>query len=159
MNASHITESIASLRIDAAINSVSALRRVFYGFLAFPFCIMVYLAPLSLWQYVTMLLISVVIIGYLVQSRMMVLHLSQPPLSKRIDKNWQLMLRTSRSDDALWQADLVDVHRYHWMLSLEFNIVEPYKRKLSVTIFRDQVSLEQWRQLNILATVIPTKIS
>jgi len=46
---------------------------------------------------------------------------------------------------------LVDINRYQWAMSIEFNIVEPYQRSFSTTIFRDQVNSDQWRQLNILA--------
>jgi len=38
-------------------------------------------------------------------------------------------------------------------MSIEFDIVEPYQRSFSTTIFRDQVNSEQWRQLNILTNI------
>jgi hypothetical protein len=85
----------------------------------------------------------------------MLLHLTQPPINQRIDRNWQLLVRTGRGDE-LWQAGLAAVDPYPWIISFEFIIVEPYRRALSVTIFRDQVSPEQWRELNILANVTPT---
>ena len=66
------------------------------------------------------------------------------------------MIRTSRGDE-LWQAQMVDVHNYRWAMIIEFDIIEPYQRSLSMTIFRDQVSAEQWRELNILANVSSAK--
>ena len=66
------------------------------------------------------------------------------------------MIRTSRGDE-LWQAQMVDVHNYRWAMIFEFDIVEPYQRSLSMTIFRDQVSAEQWRELNILANISTDK--
>lgn len=118
--------------------------------------LLAWLASLSLWQYVLILVISAAVISYLALSRPILLHLSQPPLSQRADQGWQLLMRTGRGDE-LWQAGLVAVYRYHWLMSFEFIVVEPYQRTLSVTIFRDQVSAEHWRELNVLANVIPIR--
>lgn len=85
-------------------------------------------------------------------SRPILLHLTQPPLDQRIDQHWQLRIRTSQGD-GLWQAQLLAVHHYHWAMSFDFMIKEPYQRSMSLTVFRDQVSLEQWRELNVLANV------
>ena len=112
--------------------------------------VLAWLASLLLWQYVLILIVTATVIIYLTLSRPILLHLSQPPLSHRIDQHWQLLLRTGRGDE-LWQAQLIVVSGYRWAISFEFNVIEPYQRSLSVTIFRDQVSPEQWRELNILA--------
>ena len=110
------------------------------------------LAALALWQYVLILIVTAAVVSYLALSRPILLHLTQSPISQRIDQHWQLMIRTSRGD-GLWQAQLLAVHHYHWAMSFDFMVTEPYQRLLSVTVFRDQVSLEQWRELNILANV------
>lgn len=120
--------------------------------------LLAWLANLSLLQYVVLLVICVAVVSYLALSRPILLHLSQPPLSQRVNQGWQLLMRTSRGD-TLWQAKLRTVQRYHWIISCEFIIVEPYQRSLSVTIFRDQVSAEEWRELSVLANVIPAKAS
>jgi len=145
-----------SLRIDTAMRPSSRLRRLLYISLASALILLAWLASLALWQYVLILVISVAVISYLALSRPMLLHLTQPPINQRIDRNWQLLMRTGRGDE-LWQAGLAAVDPYPWLISFEFIIVEPYyRRALSVTIFRDQVSPEQWRELNILANVTPT---
>lgn len=146
----------ASLRIDTAIRSSSRLRLLLYISLASAIILLAGLASLVLWQYVLILIISVAVVSYLALSRPIVLHLTQPPLNQRIDRNWQLLMRTGRGDE-LWQAGLAAVHPYHWLISFDFIVVEPYQRALSVTIFRDQVSAEQWRELNVLANIIPAK--
>lgn len=146
----------ATLRIDTPITPSSRLRLLLHISLASALILLAWLASLALWQYVLILIISVAVVSYLALSRPMLLHLTQPPFSQRIDRNWQLLMRTGRGDE-LWQAGLVAVHPYHWLISFEFIIMEPYQRALSVTIFRDQVSAEQWRELNILANVIPVK--
>ncbi len=144
------------LRIDATIKPSSYLRLLIYGSLTGAMILLGWLATLLLWQYVLLLMISVAVFSYLVLSRPIPLHLSQPPLSQRVDHNWQLLMRTGRGD-GLWQAELAAVHHYHWLITFEFIIVEPYQRSLSVTVFRDQVSAEDWRKLSILASLISTK--
>ncbi|WP_350560039.1 hypothetical protein [Psychrobacter sp. CAL346-MNA-CIBAN-0220] len=144
-----------SLRIDSPIKSTSHLCMLLYISLAGVIVILAWLAYLLLWQYVLILVVSTAVMISLALCRPLLLHLSQPPLNQRIDQHWQLLMRTSRGD-TLWQADLVKVHRYHLFIHFEFMIIEPYQRSLSVTVFRDQVSIEQWRELNILANVIPS---
>ena len=139
-----------SLRIDTAIRPASYLRLLLYSGLTVVMVVLAWLASLLLWQYVLILIVTAAVIIYLTLSRPILLHLSQPPLSHRIDQHWQLLLRTGRGDE-LWQAQLIAVSGYRWAISFEFNVVEPYQRSLSVTIFRDQVSSEQWRELNVLA--------
>lgn len=148
--------SITSLRIDTAIQPTSYLRFLLYGGLASIMGLLAWLAPLVLWQYVCLLIVTTAVTLYLALLRPIPLHVSQPPLSQRLDKDWQLLIRTSRGDE-LWQAQLVAVHDYRWAMGLEFIIVEPYSRSLSVTIFRDQVSAHQWRELGILANVSANK--
>ena len=143
-----------SLRIDAPIKPTSHLRSALYATLIAVMGLLAWLAQLSLTQYVLLLIISAGVACYLALTRPILLHLSQPPLQHRVDQHWQLLIRTSR-DDALWQAHLSELHRYPLCIHFKFSIIEPYQRGLSVTIFRDQVSAEEWRKLNILATVIP----
>ncbi|WP_201502442.1 hypothetical protein [Psychrobacter cibarius] len=139
-----------SLRIDTAIRPASYLRLLLYSGLTVVMVVLAWLASLLLWQYVLILIVTAAVIIYLTLSRPILLHLSQTPLSHRIDQYWQLLLRTGRGDE-LWQAQLINVSGYRWAISFEFNVIEPYQRSLSVTIFRDQVSPEQWRELNVLA--------
>jgi len=141
-----------SLRIDTAIQPASYLRLLLYSGLTAVTVILAWLASLLLWQYVLILIVTAAVTIYLTLSRPILLHLSQPPLSQRIDQHWQILLRTGRGDE-LWLAQLIAVSRYRWAISFEFNVIEPRLRSLSVTIFRDQVSPEQWRELNILARV------
>lgn len=143
-----------SLRIDTPIKPTSHLRSALYATLIAVMGLLAWLAQLSLTQYVLLLIISAGVACYLALTRPILLHLSQPPLQHRVDQHWQLLIRTSR-DDALWQAHLSELHRYPLCIHFKFSIIEPYQRGLSVTIFRDQVSAEEWRKLNILATVIP----
>ena len=148
--------SVTSLRIDTTIQPASYLRLLLYIGLASVMIVLAWLASLALWQYVLILIVTAVVIAYLRLSRPIPLHISQPPLSQRTDKDWQLLIRTGRGDE-LWQAQLVAVHAYRWAISFEFTIVEPYQRSLSITVFRDQVGLEQWRELSVLANVSTTK--
>ena len=141
---------VTSLRIDTAIKPASYLRALLYVGLTGVMMILAWFASLALWQYLLILIVSAVVVSYLIISRPILLHISQPSLSQRVDKEWQLLIRTGRGDE-LWQAELVDINCYKWAMSIEFDIVEPYQRSFSTTIFRDQVNSEQWRQLNILA--------
>lgn len=143
---------VTSLRIDTAIKPVSYLRALLYVGLTSVLMILAWFASLALWQYLLILIVSAAVASYLIISRPILLHISQPSLSQRVDKEWQLLIRTGRGDE-LWQAELVDINRYQWAMSIEFNIVEPYQRSFSTTIFRDQVNSDQWRQLNILANI------
>lgn len=145
----------ALLRIDSPIKPNSGLRTLIYLLLATLFIGLAWLADLVLWQYVLLLIISALIIGYLSLSPPILLHISQPPLSLRIDKNWQLLMRT-RFGDQLWQAQLQNMHSYGWLISFDFIITEPYQKQLTVNVFRDQVNIEAWRKLNVLATVTST---
>ena len=148
--------ALTSLRIDTAIKPISYLYLIFYIALSSIVMVLAMLASLALWQYVVILLISAAVIGYLALSRPILLHLSQPPLDKSVYQDWQLLIRTSRGD-ALWQAKLNTVSQSHWVICFDFNIVEPYQRRFSVAIFRDQVNTEQWRELIILANMIANK--
>lgn len=143
---------VTSLRIDTAIQPASYLRWLLYVSLAAIMIVLAWLASLTFWQYLIILIVSAVVASYLAISRPKVLHLSQPPLGQRMDKQWQLLMRTGRGEE-LWQAHLISVNRYQWAMVFEFSIFEPYQRSLSMTIFRDQVSLEQWRELSILANI------
>lgn len=144
------------LRIDAAIKPTSHLRMLLYIVLASVMTILAWLAELLLWQYLIIGVVSAVVASYLVLSRPILLHLSQPPLAKPIDENWQLLMRTGRGDE-LWQAKLNSVYRYQWLISFKFTTVEPFKRPLTVTVYRDQTNLDEWRQLNILANIVGDK--
>ncbi|AMN51006.1 hypothetical protein AK823_11095 [Psychrobacter sp. P2G3] len=145
------------LRIDTAVNSSSYLRALIYVGLLSALVLLLWLAELSLWQDVVILVISAVVVSYLALSRPILLHLSQPPLYKQVSQDWQLLMRTGRGDE-LWLAELNNIHRYHWLITFEFMTVEPFKRTLTVTVFRDQVSRNEWRQLNILANISGEKI-
>lgn len=145
-----------SLRIDTAIKPISYLQILFYVALSSGIILLAVFASLSLWQYVVILLISAVVIAYLALSRPILLHLSQPPLNKSVYEDWQLLIRTS-CGDALWQAKLNTVNQSSWAICFDFNIIEPYQRRFTVAIFRDQVSAEQWRELSVLANMTASK--
>jgi len=142
-----------SLRIDTPIQPTSYLRTLLYGSLAAIIILLAWLAKLWLWQYVLILLVAAVVSSYLALSTPILMHLSQPPVSKRVDLGWQLLMRTGRADE-LWQAELSTAHQFSWLIHLTLVITEPYQRSFTVTIFRDQVSAEQWRQLSILANSV-----
>lgn len=144
------------LRIDTAIQPTSYLRVLLYVGLSAVMVMLAWLTALALWQYVFISIVAAAVSIYLILSRPVLLNLSQPPLSQRLDRQWQLLMRTGRGDE-LWLAQLKAVHRYQWLMSFEFIVIEPYQRSLSVTVFRDQVNPEQWRKLNILANVSSTK--
>lgn len=144
---------INTMRIDTRIQPKSTLRFWLYLSLSGFMLLLAGLADLQLWQYFLLLTISALVIGYLALSRPILLHLSQPPLSQRVDQDWQLLMRTARSDE-LWLSTLNKVQRHHWWIVFDFAIVEPFERNMSLTVFRDQVSADEWRELNILATVI-----
>lgn len=146
-----------SLRIDTAIKSISYLRVLLYIGLIGMIGLLAWLAKLLLWQYLIVLIISIAVAAYLALSRPKLLHLSQPPLGKPIDQEWQLLMGTGRGNE-LWLANLDKVQRYQWLLTFEFTTFEPFVRRLTVVIYRDQVSFEEWRQLNILANVVSTKM-
>ena len=147
---------LTSLRLDTAIKPMSYLQIIFHIALSGSIILLAMLASLSLWQYLLILIISVVVIIYLALSRPIILHISQPPLVKDIYRDWHLLIRTGRGD-ALWQAQLKAVTQSRWVICFDFDIVEPYQRPLSVAIFRDQVNAEEWRKLTVLANMMASK--
>lgn len=142
-----------SLRIDISIKPSSRLKAGLYISLISTLILLAWLAQLLLWQYVLILVVSVMVVIYLALSRPIILHVSQPPLTQRLDQNWQVLVRTARGD-ALWQVRLLSVHRYHLCVHFEFMVVEPHQRSLSLTVFRDQVSAHEWQMMNVLANVM-----
>lgn len=144
-----------SLRIDAPIQTFSAIRAGLYVGIITLFVVLAWRAELSLLFYVLILVISAGVFAYLALASPMILHISQPPIEQGVHQNWQLLLRTGRGD-VLWQGDLLKTHRYHLCVYFEFMVSEPYRRPLYVTVFRDQVDAETWRTLNVLANVIHT---
>lgn len=149
------TASAASLRIDTPVSLTSRMSTLIYISLVCVMSVLAWLAELSLWQYVLLLTIGVFVFGYVTLSKPILLHLTQPPVDQRVDRHWQLLLRTGRADE-LWQASLLSVHRYPLLIHLSFAVTTPYQRALTITIFHDQVSADQWRKLNMLACVLPT---
>lgn len=144
---------IKTLRIDIPIKPISRLYALLYIGLGCFVVLLAWLAELSLLQYVLIFIVTATVVIYLAITRPILLHLSQPPLNQRANQGWQLLMRTHRGD-ALWQADLQNIQRSHWVINVEFIIVEPYQRSLSVAIFRDQVSSDAWQELNVLANVM-----
>jgi len=144
---------VTSLRIDIAIQTASRLRWILYASLMVIMMVLAWLASLVLWQYVLILIVSVAVASYLIISRPTLLHISQPPLRQRLDKQWQLLIRTGRGDE-LWHAQLLTIYRYPWVIIINFKITEPYRKPLSITVFRDQVNSEDWRALNVLANTV-----
>lgn len=144
---------VTSLRIDTAIQTASRLRWLLYASLIVLMMVLAWLASLVLWQYVLILVVSVAVASYLIMSRPTPLRISQPPLRQRLDKQWQLLVRTGRGDE-LWHAQLLTVHRYPWVIIINFKITAPYRKPLSITVFRDQVNSENWRALNVLANTV-----
>lgn len=147
-----------SLRIDAAIKPNSRLRFILYLSLAGVMTLLAWAADLSVGQYLVILIITALAVGYLALSRPILLHLSQPPISKRLNQGWQLLVRTNRGD-ALWQAELIEVYRYNSLIHLKFRITEPYHKPWSATVFRDQLTTVEWQKLNILASITYVQIS
>lgn len=143
---------MTALRIDAAVKANSRWRLLLYSTLLGALVLLAWFAGLAVWQYIVILIAMALVIGYLALSRPIVLHLSQPPLNQRLNQGWQLLMGTSRGD-ALWQAELIAVKRYSLLIHLQFRVIEPYNKLLSVTVFRDQLSPSQWQALNVLATV------
>lgn len=141
-----------SLRIDAPIQPTSRLRLLLYIILTLALIVLAWQATLLLWQYLMILIVYAAVVCYVALSQPILLHISQPPVSLRVDQGWQLLMRTARGD-ALWQAQLLKVHRYQLLIHFEFMVLEPYQKPLSVSVFRDQMSREHWRELNVLATV------
>lgn len=150
-----MTVPCLSLRIDSAIKPSSYLRALLYMSLTALLILLSWLANLWLWQYILILIVAAAVASYLALSKPILLHISQPPISKRIDIGWQLLMRTGRADE-LWQAKISAANYYPWLIHLRLVMTEPYKRPFTVTIFRDQVTAEQWRQLSILANSIDT---
>lgn len=146
------TSTIATRRLDSAITPSSYVRAAAYSTFAGIFIILAWWADLLLWQYTLLLIVSGVAISYLALSKPILLHLSQPPLDLRLDEGWQILMRTAYGDQ-LWQASLISAQRHTLLVHLRFEVREPSQRPLSLTVFRDQVSREDWRRLNILAAV------
>ncbi len=153
-NSTRAPLQINSLRIDTAVKPSSHLRTLIYAGLLSAMILLTWLAEL---QEVVILVVCAAVVSYLALSRPILLHLSQPPLYKQVNKGWQLLMRTGRGDE-LWLAELNNIHRYHWLITFEFMTVEPFKRSLTVTVYRDQVSFDEWRQLNVLANVNGEKL-
>lgn len=138
------------LRIDVAIKPASRLRAFLFISLTLVMLLLAGLSKLLVWQYLVLIIITAVVIIYLSLSRPILLHISQPPLSHRVDRGWQLLMRTGRADE-LWQVNLEAAKHYNKAIHFNFTITEPYHRALAITLFKDQVDAEQWRQLSILA--------
>lgn len=130
----------------------SRMRVALYASLSATMLLLAWLAKLSLLQCTALIVISIIVAVYIWLSKPALRHLSQPPLNQRPTGGWQLLMRTARGE-ALWQAELCTVHHYGWLLHFEFVVVEPYQRPLSVTVFRDQVAVDDWQSLNVLAHV------
>lgn len=143
---------LATWRLDSTVAPTSHLRMLLYSGFGGVFVVLTWLAGLSLWHYVLLLVVCGGVLSYLALSKPILLHLSQPPLDQRLDQGWQLLMRRTRGDE-LWQARLNCARRFMLFVHLGFEVTTPHQRSVSLIIFRDQVSDETWRQLNVLASI------
>lgn len=137
------------MRLDAPIMPSSRLRQLFYSGLLGLFLLLTWSAKLAIWQLGLVIAALFLIGGFIFLSKPTLLHLSQPPLHLNSRYDWQLLMATSRGDQ-LWQGDLVRVRATSWVVIADVRVIEPYQKSLTLTIFRDQVSAEDWRKLSIL---------
>ena len=144
---------VSTLRIDAPLLPRSRIHAGLYASLGVIMLLLAWLAELSWLQYGALMIISEAVAFYVWLSKPVLCHLSQPPFSKRVTEDWQLLMQTARGE-ALWQAVLCRVDAGAWYVRLEFALIEPYQRPLSVTVFRDQLNADDWQKLCVLANVI-----
>lgn len=141
------------MRLDAPITLQSRFRLLFYAALLAIFLPIAWLAGLAIWQFGLVLLSVILISSFIFLSKPALLQLSQPPLHLNARQNWQLLMRTARGDQ-LWQGDLLRVRAYSWVVIAEVQVIEPYQRSLTFTIFRDQMTADDWRKLSILGQLM-----
>lgn len=142
-----------AMRLDAPIAIKSRLRNLFFGGLLGLFLWLTWSAGLAIWQLALVGLVLILVSGFTVLSKPALLHLSQPPLHRNACYDWQLLMATAHGEQ-LWQADLLRVRSYFWVVIADFRVVEPYQKSLTITIYRDQVLAEDWRKLSIVGQVL-----
>lgn len=140
------------MRLDAPIIPSSRLRLLFYSGLLGLFLLLAWSVNLAIWQLGLVLLSLILIGGFIFLSKPTLLHLSQPPLHLNLHYDWQFLMATARGNQ-LWQGNLLRAQSYSWAVIVEVQVMEPYQKSLTVTIFRDQVSAEDWRKLSILGQI------
>lgn len=87
-----------------------------------------------------------------------VIHLIQPSIRRRDkDKLWQIYVgyagqKRAGSQGVRWLGKLTRRYDFGCCVLLQFDIIEPFARRFSVIIYRDQLSCQaDWQKLKTIA--------
>lgn len=92
-------------------------------------------------------------------------HLTEPPKSvmtddiyeqasrqsQSIEATWLIRLSRRNADPQLWQGYLSAAAVYPMVVQLQFVIVEPMPKMMTVNLWQDQVDKRHWQLINVLA--------
>lgn len=96
------------------------------------------------------LLMTLMVIWQIHQSH--ISHLTEPPKYSMATDTWLIRWHAGRNaKPQLWQGHLLDSRVYPMMIQLDFDMVEPLPKTITVNIWQDQVDKNQWRRINVLA--------
>ncbi|MBS9779283.1 MAG: hypothetical protein KGV51_01520 [Moraxellaceae bacterium] len=148
-----------SWRIDSQIDTVSLWHRVFAVLWLSLLLLVMLVAQLAWWQWLIMLFVLGAVIYLYYQRDFEIVHLTQPTGNSVKDiysSPWFVYAcydfdEEEFEDVECWQGYLTTSHVGRYLVVLAFDIVEPFQRSLSVPIWRDQVSNDDWRKLQTLS--------
>lgn len=140
-------------RIDEEILPTSQWRLLIVAFWLFLMLLVMGVSGLVWWQWLIMLVVTGLGTWYYrhnhISQRFPVAHITQPPLDKLHRSPWFVYVDTKQDKLQLWQGYLNAMYVNRYLVILHFDIVEPLPNNRSVTIWRDQVSEEGWRKLQV----------
>lgn len=142
-----------ALRIDAKVAPVSRYEFGLYALMIVGVAGLSVLARLPVWQYLLLLLVLALSVGLVYLSRIPLIHITQPKLSRHLYHGWQLLLQTSHQRQ-LWQANLLAAQDYGLAVMLKFAVMHPQQKVIYRMIYCDQVSTQAWHQLKILVNLV-----
>ncbi|MDO5650770.1 MAG: hypothetical protein Q4G13_01355 [Moraxella sp.] len=137
-------------RLDIAIATSWQMRRLWLAYLGVG-VLLAFGAGLSWWQW-SVFTLSVLLVWWLYRIReVRVIQLISP--NGGVWGDWQLVVQSKTpkiktADDAqLWQAELIKLTNMSVCIVFEFWVYEPMPRPLTVRIYPDQATQDEWRQL------------
>ncbi|WP_296404809.1 hypothetical protein [Psychrobacter sp.] len=119
-----------------------------YGFL-FIILLVASATQLSLYWIFAIAIFAVLLIKITeLKTKPQLVHLTGCNLDES-DAYWQL-LYNQKSQTVLWQAHLISSQSFPHCIQLIFDTVQPLQKRENILIWKDQVTLDTWRELKVL---------
>lgn len=150
-------------RVDSKIHTTSQWQVVVVVLWLFIMLLVMLMADLPWWQWLLMIAVTAGLAYLYNLRRLTVVHITQPEIkhsgAEIYYSPWLIYVASKQgynqsnteSNKQLWQGYLQSSYANRYLLLLNFEIITPVQRPMTVMIWRDQINPTGWRQLQTLA--------